>query len=610
VSRSPDQGTRTPLLPLAAFAPSRLRGFLLTYRRSLRSLEGASPFNPCSGAGDVSGTHGQPHAGLPARTARWLLPLLFACGRGGAEPTVTSLRIEPEPLHPNDRPTCVADGLTDPTLATWVWLRDEAVVQTGADPRWPADQPLEPRDRLMCRLRLGDKTVAEARAIVRRPVTSSPPPNILILLADDVGVDQLRSFGANNKAPPTPQLDALASQGMRFTRAYANSICSPTRATVLTGRYSRRSGVGTGITLSSQELDLSPDELLLPELLRSSPVGPWDSSMLGKWHLTSNATAARRAPLDQGFAWFAGSPGNLSDENTRGDVSQGYFRWQKVTNGEIAWVERYATTETIDDTLDRARVMQEPWLMYVALNAAHAPLHSPPADLRQPGPPPQTNLEKYQAAVSAMDAEIGRLLRDLPADVRARTVIFFLGDNGSPEEGVLPANHPERSKGTMFEGGVHVPLLVLGPGVPAGATSEALVNSTDLFATIAELAQVPLPLTRPDGAPVQLDSTSLVPYFDDPATPSLRRYAYVEQFAPPACALGACRNDRRALIGARYKMLYDAVEQTWRLFDLVKDPDEGRNLLKAEPRESRLTADVMRAELVRLEAALQEDRTR
>jgi arylsulfatase B len=524
--------------------------------------------------------------------------------------TVSALRIEPEPLYVDERPTCVAEGLSDPSRATWIWLRDEVVVQTGSDPRWPADQPLQPRDRLMCRLRLGGETAAEARAVVRKRPSDAQPPNILILLADDVGVDQLHSFGANSKAPPTPELDALATQGMRFTRAYANSICSPTRATLLTGRYARRSGVGTGITLGSQEADLSPDELLLPELLRSSTVGPWDSSMLGKWHLTSDATAARRAPLDQGFAWFAGSPGNLSDENTRGDVNQGYFRWQKVTNGEIAWVERYATTETINDTLDRARVMQEPWLMYVALNAAHAPLHVPPADLRPPGPPPKSKLEKYQAAVSALDAEVGRLLRELPADVRARTVIFFLGDNGSPEEGVLPVNHPERSKGSMFEGGVHVPLLVLGPGVPAGASSDALVNSTDLFATVAELARVPLPLTRPDGSPVQLDSTSIVPYFADPATPSIRRYAYVEQFAPPGCALGACRNDRRALIGTRYKMLYDAVTQSWRLFDLVNDPDEGRNLLKAETQETRLTAAVMRAELERLEAALQEDRTR
>lgn len=521
------------------------------------------------------------------------------------EPAVVTVHIEPDPVTVEDRPTCVATNAG--SKVTWQWTHNDRVVQVGEEPRWPAGVELEVGDRLTCKLRHRDKTVAEARTVVRAVVTEEPPPNVLILLADDLGVDQLRSFGAGQRAPSTPVLDGLADQGLRFTRAYADAICSPSRATLLTGRYARRSGVGTGITLGSREHDLPTDEVLLPEMLRDSPSGPWDSSMLGKWHLTSNPELAKRAPLDQGFQWFAGTPGNLSDENARGEVKQGYHRWQKSTNGEIAWVERYATTETVDDALERARTMRGPWLMYVAFHAAHAPLHVPPGDLRTGGPAPDSKLEKYQAAVTALDAEIGRLLRDLPE--RERTLIFFLGDNGSPEEGVLQGNHPERSKGSLFEGGVHVPLLVLGPGVVQGAESTALVNTTDLFATIAELARVPLPLRREGGAEVQLDGVSLIPYFRDPALPSIRKYAFAEQFAPPGCEPGLCRVDRRTLIGSRYKLMHDAVEQTWRLSDLQKDPGESRDLLRTEGEDVRAVVGEMRQELELLFARLLQDRT-
>jgi arylsulfatase A-like enzyme len=499
------------------------------------------------------------------RITRLLVPLtalvhVAGCRCGDANVAVAA-RIEPSPLHAGEAPRCVAPG------AQVVWM--DGPRELGPGPAWPAGVPLPAAGMVTCRAVWPDHT-EEVRAAVSGSSRAAMPPNLLILLGDDIGADQLTAFSREKVAAPTPVLDQLAAQGIAFQRAYAASFCSPTRAMLLTGRYPRRSGVGTGVHPGSTEPDLPAAEVLLPELLTHAPRF-WDSSAIGKWHLTAPLAEAWRAPLDQGFRWWAGTPGNLSDDLGPQAEHQSYFSWLKSTNGVVARAEGYATTDEVNDAIARTQVMSEPWLMYVAFHAAHTPLHQPPRELLPPGAEGRSEGQLYDEMVAALDHEIGRLLDSMDPELRARTIVVFLGDNGTSAGGA--ESEDDRVKGSLFEGGIRVPLIVAGPGVAVGR-SEALVDATDVWATVAELAGVTLPVRREDGSEVIHDGTSFVPYFADPALPTLRRWAWAEQLGPSGCVPGSCRTERVALIGTRFKMTVDEVAGTTTMVDLQKDPGE------------------------------------
>jgi arylsulfatase A-like enzyme len=352
--------------------------------------------------------------------------------------------------------------------------------------------------------------------------------NVLLIVMDDVGVDKIGVYGVHPAPPPTPNIDALAARGQRFTSAWAYPVCSPTRAALLTGQHARRHGIGTRISPNVDSWELHPGEVVtLPQLLEQAPE-PWDTSFIGKWHLSAglNGFDPAHHPLLHGFAWSEGSLANLYAALTD-EVpfeQRGYTAWEEIRNGAITWKETYATTEAVDDALDRARTMQEPWLLWVALPSIHTPLHTPPREL-YPGPEPTTDLERIDAMVEAMDAEIGRLIRDLPARVAERTTIVLVGDNGTESHGIAPPLDPTRDKGTVYEGGVRVPLVVAGPRVRRpGSVSDALVHVVDLLPTVAELAGV-------DTGSLTLDGQSWLPLLDDPGAPGAE-HLFVESFVP------------------------------------------------------------------------------
>jgi arylsulfatase A-like enzyme len=169
--------------------------------------------------------------------------------------------------------------------------------------------------------------------------------------------------------------------------------------------------------------------------------------------------------------------------------------------------------------------------------------------------------------IARLDQEIGRLLANLDAETLENTVVIFVGDNGTTGNSIDPPFHPDRAKFTVYEGGVRVPLIIAGPGVPRGRASSALVNTTDLYATIAELAGARVPSDRP------VDSVSLLPYLEDPSTPSLREWVYADQFySEHGVDTGgyAVRDDRYKLIEFRNRP---------ELYDLLSDPAESNDLL-------------------------------
>lgn len=369
-----------------------------------------------------------------------------------------------------------------------------------------------------------------ARAVPRGKLVEEPttgPGNILVLIADDLGVDQLAAYGLGTELAPTPNLDGLAAQGVLFRNAWSQPTCTATRATIQTGRYGFRTRIGASIYPYSNAPALELGEVTLPEMLDLGTGARYAHAMIGKWHLGSYVVGGDFAPNWAGYDHFSGS--------LEGQIAT-YFSWRKVVDGVVSTSTRYATSACVDDALLWIGQQTRPWMCVVGFQAPHAPFHAPPANLHTqslPGatptpscpPPGGTDARPfYRAMVQALDTEIGRLLADLPAGVRARTTVLFLGDNGS-ESCVRVPPFPSLGKATVYEGGVSVPLIASGYRVSQGESS-ALVSTTDLFATVAELAGVDLGISFPG---LELDSVSFAASLQDPGHEQ-RTWIYAESF--------------------------------------------------------------------------------
>lgn len=437
------------------------------------------------------------------------------------------------------------------------------------------------------------------------------PGNVLILLTDDIGVDKTAAYGEQEGQPRTPNITALAEQGVRFTSAYAMPTCSPTRASLLTGRYPTRHGAGRWIYPPDEAYSLADDELTIPELLAKSPQ-PWSTAAVGKWHLTGFlAEDPAGSPGRAGFGHFAGSLANPLDAVQEGNTPRSYENWEKATDGQVAWTTVYMTTDTIDDAIALVQQLPEPWLLYVAPNAAHTPLHAPPEELLHEAlPADPTELEMHTAMVEVLDDGIGRLMDAFPDGVRERTTVIYTSDNGTANEVdvIEPPFDPARAKGTVFEGGVRVPLIVTGPLVEApGTTCDALVSVVDILPTVAEIAGVDV------DARTALDGASLAPYLRDPDAPSWRKVAFAEQFYPNGSGEALDWRDRmvrdRDWKLIQFEWLDDGGNQNQELhfFRMVPGAvDEGEDLLAAGPldAEAHLAYARLMAELTDLDSAL------
>lgn len=375
-----------------------------------------------------------------------------------------------------------------------------------------------------------------------------PPTNVLVVVLDDWGVDMFAPAGVHPDAPSLPALEGLASQGVYFSRAYVAPTCSPTRSQILTGRYSFRTGIGEPIAQWQSVPALAFDEVTLPEVFDNAAPRPVASAAIGKWHLGSLAVGDADHPNLQGFDWFEGTLGNLF-------FGQRFDDYTKITNGVAQPSTEYATSEQVDDALERIAVLPQPWLLCLGFNAPHQPFHAPPATLHGyalSGDPDATPNLHYKAALEALDTELGRLLASMPPNVRANTTVFVIGDNGTPNEATTPPAIDGQNKGSLFEGGVRVPLIVAGKHVAQpGRTSDALVHSVDLFATVADLLETDFRAGVGDARPI--DSLSFVELLRDAAAAPSRTDVFHERFSPngPGPYVGRgwmLRNERWKLI--------------------------------------------------------------
>jgi len=305
----------------------------------------------------------------------------------------------------------------------------------------------------------------------------SEAKNILLIIADDLGQDSSAQYSLSNDLPNTPTLNQLAEQGIVFDNLWVNPVCSPTRATLITGKY----GTKTNVLTPGDSIEL--DEYILQEAIKDPELSEaYNTAIIGKWHLGGTSTM----PNDAGVGHFAGVLG--------GGVGD-YFNWTININGQEQAKDTYTTTEFTNQAIDWVAEQEQPWFLWLAYNAPHTPFHLPPTDLHN------RNLtgdeqditrnprDYYLAAVEALDSEIGRLLASMSEDMRANTTILFIGDNGTPGRAKDDNALVNGSKGSVYEGGIRVPMIVSGAGVSRiGERESALINGTDFYTTILSLS--------------------------------------------------------------------------------------------------------------------------
>ncbi len=326
------------------------------------------------------------------------------------------------------------------------------------------------------------------------------PPNIVVILADDLGYDDV---GFNRSLDiPTPNIDSIAANGVLCTNGYVTEpYCSPSRAALLTGRYQQRFGYDWGpvTAATNPRRGLPMTETTLPQLLK--PAG-YVCGAIGKWHL---GIAPELYPTRRGFDEFFGFL----------DASSSYYNAEVLRNEtpeiETAYLTDAFTREGVDFINRHAA---EPFFLYLAYNAVHGPYQVPPdIYMQRVSYITDPARQAYAAMTVALDDGVGQVLATLQAhNLLENTLVFFLSDNGAPEDaatdGEISNNAPLRGyKSDVLEGGIHIPFAVQWTGqLPDGTVYDDPVSSLDIVATAAAVAGAPLPLDR------VYDGLDILPY--------------------------------------------------------------------------------------------------
>ena len=314
------------------------------------------------------------------------------------------------------------------------------------------------------------------------PAAADRKPNVLLIMTDDQGYGDLRLHG--NAKIDTPVLDRLAGESTRFDRFFVCPLCTPTRASLLSGRYYLRTGVAS-VTRGLETM--RSEEVTIAEVLKG---GGYATGCFGKWHLGEHYP---NHPNGQGFDEFFGMPTGHWDN---------YFDPRLEHNGRMVATRGYITDVLTDAGVRFIEQQRDrPFFCYVPYNAPHTPLQVPDALFDKYK---ARGLDDRAAAIYGMveniDGNVGRLLRKLDAlKLAGNTIVIFLSDNG-PEgpEGSRYNAGMRGMKGRVHEGGVRVPLFVRWPGrIPRGKVVKQIAAHVDLLPTIAELCGVPLPRTQP-----------------------------------------------------------------------------------------------------------------
>lgn len=384
--------------------------------------------------------------------------------------------------------------------------------------------------------------------------TFAQQPNILFVIADDIGLDPVPNYLPGPIKASMPNLQNLMNAGLTFDNVWANPVCAPTRASIITGQYAYRTNV-----LNAGLLSVLPDSSITIHKYLDSIGSGYSTSLIGKWHIGGN-NAAPTHPNEMGVPYYAGTLMGAVPYNT----------WPLVINGTQTISTEYITTKITDMAIDWIDQQNNPWFCWVAYTAPHTPFHLPPQNMHNQGNLSSnpidisTNpLPYYLAMVESMDYELGRLIGSLTPGELANTVIIFIGDNGTATQVIQQPIDSTHAKGSLYEGGVRVPLVISGYGVNRqGQRESALINCTDLFSTIIELTGNSLPIYG--------DSRSFLPALSSSGL-TFRECLRSDVQLTPVTGGYAIRNSEFKLI--------NNLDSTQEFYDLVSDPFEQNNLL-------------------------------
>ncbi|MBI3679994.1 MAG: sulfatase [Acidobacteria bacterium] len=400
-----------------------------------------------------------------------------------------------------------------------------------------------------------------ASPLAALPLRAARRPNILILLADDLGFADLGFQGSNEI--PTPHLDTLARTGVRFTNGYvSHPFCSPTRAGLMTGRYQQRFGHENNPRYDPRDevSGLPTDQITLAQLLKDAG---YATGLFGKWHL---GAAPRFHPMKRGFTEtfsFLGGGHDYFETQLDGEPREYLIPIQR--NGNPVALNEYLT-----DALSReaaafiGRRREHPFLLYLAYNTPHTPLQPASKYLDRFAHIANERRRKYAAMVSALDDGVGRVLGALrEAKLESDTLVFFLSDNGGPPEANASSNHPLRaSKGTVYEGGIRVPFVARWPGVLEPGLYHHPVISLDLLPTALGAAGL---------KPPAVDGVDLLPHLTDKSPPPPHEKLF---WRTGGGVSGAVRQ-------GRFKLVRPPGGGPPQLFDLETDAGESNDLAAA-----------------------------
>lgn len=418
-------------------------------------------------------------------------------------------------------------------------------------------------------LRLATLLVASCTCVAQ---AAPPKPNILFIVADDLGWKDVGFHGSDIR---TPNLDRLAAGGTRLEQFYTQPMCTPTRAALLTGRYPFRYGLQTGVIPTGATYGLPTDEWLLPQALREAG---YTTAIIGKWHL--GHADKQFWPHQRGFdVQYGALIGEIDYFNHE---CEGKVDWYH--NNKLVKEKGYSTTLFGNEAVKfiEAQTSAGPFYLYLAFNAPHTPYQAPPEYLDRYRHISDPSRRAYAGSITAMDDQVGRVVAALDRrKLRDNTLIVFMSDNGGTRNALFAGamadvskvripcdNGPYREgKGTVYEGGTRVAAFVNWPGhIPAGVTVSEMMHTVDWYPTLAGLAGASTSKCKPlDGLDVWQTISAGKP------SPRTEIVYNIEPF-------------RAAVREGDWKLVWrTTLPQSVELFNVAQDPFEKNNLAGQYP---------------------------
>ncbi|MRX46996.1 sulfatase family protein [Pedobacter puniceum] len=398
---------------------------------------------------------------------------------------------------------------------------------------------------------------------------NSSKPNVIVILADDLGYQDVGFNGC--KDIPTPHIDRIAKNGVKFTNGYVTyAVCGPSRAGLITGRYQDRFGYSRNPLYAPQdvEMGLPLTEETMADILKKNG---YYSTAIGKWHLGTHPDLhPQKRGFNEFFGFLEGGHHYMPEMWTLEDDTKAKTQYDGYKTKILRNTTPIEEKEYLTDALSREAVSfidknaQKPFFIYLAYNAPHTPLQATSKYLNRFSHIQNPKRKTYAAMVSAMDDGIGAVLKQLEdKGLDKNTIVVFLSDNGGPENDNASDNGPLRGqKSNFWDGGIKVPFAIQWPAkIKAGTVYEKPVISLDILATVAATVKSKINPEKP------LDGVNLLPYLNGENKKAPHEYLF-------------WRNYDKGVIAVRTLEHKIVVTETHNqeLFNSLKDISEKANL--------------------------------